>query len=165
MSSKVKDALLKRRFTDRQVAVAYDYLTRADHDVMGGMLGFAAYGGRVNAVAHAATASPGRSAIFDMACSTGWLDAREEAKNLSWVRDFYCDLFAESGGAPLPGEIYDGALINLPDVDLADPAWNTSGVPWHTIYYQANYPRLQRVKARWDPRDVFRHGLSVQARS
>ena len=165
VSSKVKDALLKQRLTVRQVAVAYDYLTRADHDVMGGMLGFATYGGRVNAVAPAATASPGRSAIFDMACSTGWLDAREEAKNLSWVRDFYRDLFAETGGAPVPGETYDGALINHPDVDLADPAWNTSGVPWHTIYYQANYPRLQRVKARWDPRDVFRHGLSVQARS
>jgi len=130
---------------------------------MGGMLGFATYGGRVNAVAPAATSSPGRSAIFDMACSTGWLDAREEAKNLSWVRDFYRDLFAETGGAPVPGEAYDGALINHPDVDLADPGWNTSGVPWHTIYYQANYPRLQRAKARWDPRDVFRHGLSVQA--
>jgi len=65
--------------------------------------------------------------------------------------------------AAAPGEAYDGAPINHPDVDLADPAWNTSGVPWHTIYYQANYPRLQRVKARWDPRNVFRHGLSVQA--
>ena len=25
------------------------------------------------------------------------------------------------------------------------------------------YPRLQRIKARWDPRDVFRHALSVRA--
>ena len=50
----------------------------------------------------------------------------------------------------------------VPDVDLADAAWNSSGVPWHTIYYQANYQRLQRVKSRWDPRNVFRHGLSIQ---
>jgi FAD/FMN-containing dehydrogenase len=35
----VKDALLRKRFTDRQIAVAYDYLTRTDHDVIGGMLG------------------------------------------------------------------------------------------------------------------------------
>ena len=90
VSVKVKDALLKKRFTDRQIGVAYDYLTRTDHDVMGGMLGLATYGGR----------------------------------------------------------------INHPDTDLADPALNTSGVPWHTLYYQDNYPRLQQIKARWDPRTV-----------
>jgi FAD/FMN-containing dehydrogenase len=30
------------------------------------------------------------------------------------------------------------------------------------FYYQGNYPRLQSVKAEWDPRDVFRHALSVR---
>ena len=160
---KVKDALLKQRLTDRQIGVAYDHLTRTDRDVMGGMLGLATYGGRINTVATDATASPQRASILDIACTTGWLDPREEAQNLSWVRAFYRDLFAESGGAPVPGERYDGALINHPDTDLADPALNTSGVPWHTLYYQENYPRLQRVKARWDPRDVFRHPLSIRA--
>ena len=163
VSVKVKDALLKKRFTDRQIGVAYDYLTRADHDAMGGMLGLATYGGRINTVAPDATASAQRDAILDIACTTGWLDPREQAKNLTWVRAFYRDLFAESGGVPVPGEAYDGAFINHPDADLADPALNTSGVPWHTLYYKGNYPRLQRIKARWDPRDVFRHALSVQA--
>ena len=156
VSVKVKDALLKKRFTDRQVAVAYEYLTRTDHDVMGGMLGLATYGGRINAVAPDATASAQRDAILDIACTTGWLDPRDEAKNLSWVRAFYRDLFAESGGVP------DAAFINHPDTDLADPSLNGSGVSWHTLYYRANYPRLQRVKARWDPRDVFRHALSIR---
>jgi hypothetical protein len=31
--------------------VAYDHLTRTDHDVMGGMLGLATYGGRINTIA------------------------------------------------------------------------------------------------------------------
>jgi FAD binding domain-containing protein/berberine-like enzyme len=163
VSTKVKDALLKKRFTDRQIGVAYDYLTRTDHDVMGGMLGLATYGGRINTVAPDATASAQRDAILDIACTTGWLDPGEEAKNLSWVRAFYRDLFLESGGVPVPGEAYAGAFINHPDTDLADPALNTSGVPWHTLYYQASYPRLQRIKARWDPRDVFRHALSIRA--
>lgn len=48
---------------------------------------------------------------------------------------FYRDLFADSGGVPVPGVAYGGALINHPDVDLSDPAWNTSGVPWHALYY------------------------------
>jgi aclacinomycin oxidase len=74
----------------------------------------------------------------------------------------YRDLFAESGGVPVPGDAYDGALINHPDADLADPAWNRSGVPWPVLYYQDNYPRLQRVKAQWDPRNVFRHALSIR---
>jgi aclacinomycin oxidase len=164
VSIKVKDALLKKRFTDRQICIAYDYLTRTDHDIMGGMLGLATYGGRINTVAPDATASAQRDSIFDIACTTGWLDPQEEAKNLTWVRAFYRDLFAESGGVPVPSEAYDGTFINHPDTDLADPALNTSGVPWHTLYYKTNYPRLQRIKARWDPRDVFRHALSIRVR-
>jgi len=162
VSVKVKDALLKKRLTDRQIGVAYDHLTSTDHDVMGGMLGFATYGGRINTVAPDATASAQRDSILDMACTTGWLDPREEAKNLLWVRAFYRDLFGESGGVPVPGDAYDGAFINHPDTDLLDPALNTSGVPWYTLYYRANYARLQRIKARWDPLDIFRHALSVR---
>jgi hypothetical protein len=162
VSVKVKDALLKKRFTDAQIGVAYDYLTRTDHDIMGGMLGLATYGGRINTVARDATAAAQRDSILDIACTTGWLDPQEEAKNLAWVRAFYRDLFAETGGVPVPGEAYDGSFINHPDTDLADPALNTSGVPWSTLYYKENFPRLQRVKARWDPRNVFRHALSIQ---
>lgn len=163
VSAKVKDALLKKRFTDHQIAVAYDYLTRTDHDVMGGMLGLASYGGRINTVAPDATASAQRGAILDIACNVGWLDPREEARNLTWVRAFYRDLFADTGGVPVPGDAYDGTFINHPDVDLTDPSLNTSGVPWSTLYYRENYPRLQRIKARWDPRDLFRHALSIRA--
>jgi hypothetical protein len=162
VSLKVKDALLKKRLTDRQIDVAYDHLTRSDHDVMGGMLGLATYGGRINIVAPDATASAQRDSILDIACTTGWLNRSEETTNLAWVRAFYRDLFADSGGVPVPGDAYDGAFINHPDIDLADPALNTSGVPWSTLYYKANYPRLQKVKARWDPRNVFRHELSIQ---
>jgi aclacinomycin oxidase len=137
-------------------------MTRTDHDVAGGVLGLATYGGRVNAVAPDATAAAQRRSILDTACNTGWLDPADEAKNLAWVRGFYRELFADTGGVPVPGEAYDGAFINHPDTDLADPSLNTSGVPWHTLYYQKNYPRLQRVKARWDPRNVFRHALSIR---
>ena len=162
VSVKVKDAMLRRRFTDAQIDVVYDYMTRSDHDVMGGVLGLATYGGRVNTVAPDATASAQRSSILDTACNAGWLDPADEAKNLAWVRGLYRELFADTGGVPVPGDAYDGAFINHPDTDLADSTLNTSGVPWHTLYYQGNYSRLQRVKARWDSLNVFHHPLSVR---
>ncbi|MFI9269849.1 BBE domain-containing protein [Kitasatospora sp. NPDC052896] len=49
-----------------------------------------------------------------------------------------------------------------PDADLADPARNTSGVPWHPLSYQDDYPRLREVRTRWDPRDAFRHAPAVE---
>jgi hypothetical protein len=158
---KLKDAFLRRRLTDRQIAVAYHYLTRTDHAVMGGM-GMATYGGKVNTVAPEATASAQRESILTMSCSTAWADQDDEARSLAWVRQFYRDLFSDTGGVPVPGEQSQGALINHPDVDLADPEWNTSGVPWHTLYYQDNYQRLQQIKARFDPRNVFHHALSIR---
>jgi len=71
-------------------------------------------------------------------------------------------VYADTGGVPAPGAVNDGSYINYPDIDLADPAWNTSGVPWHTLYYGANYPRLQRIKSRWDPGNTFQHDLSIR---
>lgn len=163
VSTKVKDAMLKKPLTDKQFAVVHEYMTRSDYNVMGGAFGFASFGGRVNAVSPNATASAQRSSIFDMACNAGWIDPREESEHLRWVRAFYRDLFVDSGGVPIPGDRYDGSLINHPDTDHADPSINTSGVPWHMLYYQDNYPRLQRIKARWDPRNVFHHALSIRA--
>jgi len=162
VSTKVKDALLKRRLTDRQIGIAYEYLTTTRHDVFGGVLGMATYGGRINTVPRDATATAARDAILDMACNVGWLDAADESKNLAWVRAFYRALFADTGGVPVPGDAYAGTFINHPDADLADPTLNTSGVPWSTLYYRENYPRLQRAKERWDPLNVFRHALSIQ---
>ena len=162
VSTKVKDAMLRKPLTDRQFEIVYDYMNRTEYDVMGGAFGFAGYGGHVNTVAEDATASAQRSSIFDMACNAGWLNQTEEAESLRWVRSFYRALFADTGGVPVPNDRYDGTFINHPDTDLLDLALNTSGVPWSTLYYRGNYSRLQRAKARWDPRDIFRHALSIQ---
>ncbi len=159
---KLKDAFLCKRHTDRQIEVAYDYLTTTDHDVAGGMLGLATYGGKVNTVAPDATASAQRESTLTTSYSVGWENPQDEARSLTWLRRFYRDVFADTGGVPVPGDLSNGALINHPDIDFVDPEWNTSGVPWHRLYYKDNYPRLQRVKARWDPRNVFHHALSIR---
>jgi hypothetical protein len=161
VQAKVKDAFFRRPFTDSQIATAYKYLT-ADAPI-GGALGMATYGGKVNTVTSDATASAQRDCILDVACNTGWIDPAGAAPSLAWVRNFYKDLFPNSGGVPVPNEQTDGCMINHPDTDLADPEWNGSGIPWYTLYYKENYPRLQQVKTDWDPLNIFYHGLSIQA--
>ncbi|WP_399341718.1 BBE domain-containing protein [Umezawaea sp. Da 62-37] len=45
---------------------------------------------------------------------------------------------------------------------MTDPAHNRSGVPWSTLYFKGNYPRLQRAKREWDPTNFFRHRMSIE---
>ncbi|WP_212004938.1 FAD-binding oxidoreductase [Chitinophaga sp. HK235] len=160
VQAKVKDAFFRKPLTDSQIATSYQYLT-AEAGI-GGALGMATYGGKVNTIAPDATASAQRDAIMDVACNTGWISPEGASPSMSWVRNFYKDLFPGSGGVPVPNEQTDGSMINHPDTDLADPEWNQSGIPWHTLYYKENYPRLQQVKAKWDPLNIFHHALSIQ---
>jgi hypothetical protein len=157
---KLKDAFLRRGYSDAQLGTLYAGLTQGAAGVGGG-IGLATFGGRVNAVAADATAYPHRDSVVSTSYSTGWGNPEDEARSLAWVRSFYGQVFAETGGVPVPGEISNGATINHPDVDLRAPEWNRSGVPWSTLYYRGNYPRLQQAKARWDPRNVFHHALSI----
>ena len=157
---KLKDAFLLKPFTDIQLKVVYDHLT-SGKDTPGGFLGLATYGGMVNAIAPDATASFQRNAILTTACVSGWADPKEKEKYLDLVRATYYDLYAQTGGAPVPNEMTGGCIIAHPDSDLLDPTMNKSGVPWYRFYYQDNYPRLQKVKAKWDPLNIFHHSLSV----
>ncbi|MBF9127559.1 FAD-binding oxidoreductase [Plantactinospora sp. S1510] len=159
---KTKAGYLRRGFTDRQLSAAYHHLTRADYANPAGSLSLNTYGGQINTVSSAATATAQRDSVIKLFYLAGWVDPAEDAQHLAWIREFYRDMYADTGGVPVPNGRNDGSYINYPDVDLADPAWNTSGVPWSELYYRSNYPRLRRVKTRWDPRNVFRHALSVQ---
>ncbi|WUH99404.1 FAD-binding protein [Spirillospora sp. NBC_00431] len=156
---KVKSGYLRRRMTDRQIDVLHHHLTRSDYDHPGGSLSLYTFGGQVNTVAADATAAPHRDTIMKMFFINGWEDPKDDAKHITWMRELYRDLFADTGGVPR-----DGAFINYPDTDLADPAWNR-GAPWHTLYFRDNYSRLQQIKAKYDPRDIFHHALSVRAKS
>ncbi len=120
------------------------------------------YGGQVRTVPAGATAIAQRDVVMKAVYQTIWTDEADDAANLAWVRNLYRDVHAATGGVPVPGEVSDGSFINYPDTDLTDPAWNTSGVAWHTLYYKDNYPRLQQVKARWDPRNVFHHARAIE---
>ncbi|SCD93777.1 aclacinomycin oxidase [Streptomyces sp. OspMP-M43] len=153
---------LRSGYSDRQIATIWRYLEDRTYDNPAANLGISGFGGQVNAPAPDATATAQRDAILKAVYSTGnWADGEDGARHLTWVRDFYRDVYAETGGVPVPDRRNAGSYINYPDVDLLDTRWNTSGVPWTTLYYRGNYPRLQRVKKQYDPRNVFRHPMSI----
>jgi aclacinomycin oxidase len=157
---RVKSGYLRAGFSAEQLHTIYLQLTEPhDNSLLNGSVGLASYGGRINAVDPAATAVPTRDAVIKLTYIAAWQDPAKDAVHDVWIREFYQRVYSATGGVPDPK---DGAYINYPDNDLADPAINTSGVPWSTLYYKGAYPRLQRIKARWDPRDVFNHALAIR---
>ncbi|WP_030422940.1 FAD-dependent oxidoreductase [Streptomyces sp. NRRL F-5065] len=157
-----KSGYMRKNFSDHQISALYRYMTRPDFTNPDTMLVLFSFGGRVNAVVPDATANAQRDCVFKMTFQTFWPDERDDAFHLDWIRGLYADFFAETRGVPVVGGRTDGCYINYCDTDMADPAHNRSGVPWHTLYYKGNYPRLQQVKKRWDPGNYFRHALSVE---
>ncbi|MFD4393523.1 FAD-binding oxidoreductase [Kitasatospora sp. NPDC058478] len=158
---KDKAGYLRRSLTDTQLVTAYRHLTNGAGGTECGLL-LVGYGGQVNAVPPYATAVAQRDSVMKAVYYTVWADESDDAAHLAWVRDFYREVYRDTGGVPVPGEVSDGSYINYADTDLADPVWNTSGTPWHTLYYKDNYPRLQQVKANWDPCNIFRHALAIE---
>lgn len=156
-----KSAYHRRAFTDHQVEAMYRHLTRTDYQNPVAVIQIASYGGAVNTVSPGATAVPQRDSILKLHYLVAWTDPAQDAEHLRWLRELYRDVYADTGGVPVPNAVTDGCFVNYADIDLSDPEWNRSGVPWHDLYYKQNYPRLRRVKARWDPRGVFRHAQSV----
>ncbi|WP_067699426.1 FAD-binding oxidoreductase [Nocardia jejuensis] len=156
----VKSAYLRTAYSTDQLRVLYRYLS--DLRFVGeSQVEFLPFGGAVNAVAADATAMPARDSFVKMLIHAAWYEPADDDRFVTWSREMYRELYAETGGVPVPNESNGGSYINYPDPDLADPAWNTSGVPWHAFYYGANYERLRGIKAQWDPNTLFQHRLSI----
>ena len=159
---KAKSAYLRKGYQTHHIDALYKGLTSTDGANPATLAMLAGYGGQISAVGPTETASAARDSIIKVQYGTFWVDPAEDDRNITWLRRFYRDVHADTGGVPVPNEVTDGAFINYVDADLADPAWNTSGVPWQTLYYGRNYRRLQETKTHWDPRNVFNHALSIE---
>ncbi|MEP2785070.1 MAG: FAD-binding oxidoreductase [Pseudoruegeria sp.] len=160
-----KSAYMKQGFDRRQIAALYKHMSSEEFTNPNTMLVLFSFGGAVNAMEEHATANAQRSSIYKMCFQTFWPDPQDDEYYMGWLRDIFEDVFAETGGVPVPNEQMDGCYINYPDKDMADPARNRSNVPWYTLYYKDNYPRLQAVKNRYDPNNVFSHSLSIRSAS
>ncbi|MFJ6946185.1 FAD-binding oxidoreductase [Streptomyces wuyuanensis] len=160
---KGKSAYMRRGFTDAGLKAFWKHMTRTDYAHPASLVMITSYGGRTNSVAAADTAVPQRDSILKLHYVSFWTNPADDAAHLNWVRSFYQDVYAASGGVPATNADTDGCFINYADADLADPRHNTSGIPWHELYFKSGYRRLQTVKAQWDPKNLFNHALSIRA--
>jgi FAD/FMN-containing dehydrogenase len=106
----------------------------------GGAIAFDALGGEVNRVSPSATAFVHRNALFVAQYSTSWNNpgtTRGVANQHAWLRSYYASMHPHASGQ---------AYQNYVDPDLTN---------WRQAYYGANYPQLSRVKAKYDPHQLF----------
>ncbi|NYH52893.1 hypothetical protein HNR06_002482 [Nocardiopsis arvandica] len=164
---KYKSAYLRRPFSRAQIEAMWAYLGKehyTDYVNKEALIQVDSYGGAINRPFRE-TAVPQRDSVLKLQFQVYWKRVEKESDvdtHIKWIRDIYRKTFASTGGVPVIGDATDGCYINYPDADLGDTSWNHSGERWSKLYYKDAYPRLQRVKKRWDPLNVFRHRQSVE---
>jgi FAD/FMN-containing dehydrogenase len=100
-------------------------------------------GGARGRVAPHATAYPNRSFAHDLHIFPGWIDAGHDEEIMAWA-----DAFHEAMGSHGDGGVYvnllgDGEAERIPSA------------------YAGNYRRLQELKTKWDPGNLFRGNHNI----
>ncbi len=120
---------------------------RQSSSILGaGGIGLDSYGGAINRIAPDATAFIHRDAQFSAQYTANWkADAQDSVitANYSWLNDLWQRMRPYASGA---------AYQNYVDPDLSN---------WQQAYYGANLPRLQQIKASYDPGDFFHFAQSI----
>ena len=162
LRSKTKGAFLRSGLDGSQIRTIFERLTSDDYGWRGAMAGFVTWGGKINALSPQDAAVAERDSVALFSVGSFWDNPEEDEKHLAWTRVLYRDVFAATGGVPVPNDRTGGCFMNWPDPDLLEEEWNQSGVAWSELYYGGNYKKLQAAKGRWDPRQVFDHALAVE---
>ena len=100
-------------------------------------------GGAAGRVAPDATAFPHRGAGFGLHIWPGWMDPASDAAVMAWARSLHSAMAPHANG---------GVYVNLLAEDEPDR------VP---AAYGDNWNRLKRIKADWDPHNLFRQNHNI----
>lgn len=101
-------------------------------------------GGAVSRVGHDATAFQHRSARFNLAIITRWTDPAGSAPHIAWTRDLWDAL------RPFASGVY----VNYLGVEEGQDRV-------HDAYGATTYERLTRLKAQYDPTNLFRLNQNI----
>lgn len=99
-------------------------------------------GGVVAKVPRKATAYFYRKALYNMSIWSTWSTPEGAGPGIRWVEDFR--------RAMLP--YTQGVYVNTPDLSI---------INWPKEYYGSNFDRLTRVKAKYDPDNIFHFPQSI----
>jgi hypothetical protein len=129
LRSKTKGALLRSALDGSQIRTTVERLTSDDCGWRGATAVFVTWGGKINALSPQDTAVAERDSVALFAVGNVWDNPEEDETDLTWNRTLYRDVFAATGGVPVPNDRTGGCYINWPDPDLLEEEWNQSGVP------------------------------------
>ena len=103
------------------------------------------HGGAMSRVDETATAYAGRDAPFLVTGEVSWTDPEQSDEAIAWGRDFWAAMGPHSTG---------GIYLNFPGLGEEKEALVRAG-------YGANYDRLAKLKAKYDPANLFRMNLNI----
>jgi FAD/FMN-containing dehydrogenase len=111
-----------------------------------GGIGIDAYGGAINRIASNATAFVHRNDLFQVQYTANWdigASSSNIAANRSWLQNVWQAMRPYASGY---------AYQNYIDPNLPN---------WQQAYYGSNLPRLQQIKAKYDPSNFFHFAQSI----
>lgn len=100
--------------------------------------------GAVAEVAEDATAYPHRSGGFSLHIFPGWIEPEEDEQTMRWARTLYGATSRHGNG-----RVYVNLLGEDEDERLEEA-------------YRGNLARLRRIKAEWDPENLFRRNHNIR---
>jgi FAD/FMN-containing dehydrogenase len=107
-----------------------------------------ALGGQVNTVGRTETAYVHRDTLFSASFYTANADAQNADESKAAAQRF-----VDNGFATLDPHSNGETYQNFTDAKLSD---------WKQSYYAENYPRLARIKGKYDPYNLFKFAQSIR---
>jgi FAD/FMN-containing dehydrogenase len=101
-------------------------------------------GGAANRVPAEATAYPHRDVQFIVNVHTRWSDASQDARCIAWARELFDKLAPHATG---------GVYVNFMPAD--------EGTRISRGAYTSNFDRLAKLKAKYDPDNLFRLNQNI----
>ncbi|MFF3691198.1 FAD-binding oxidoreductase [Streptomyces sp. NPDC002187] len=109
-----------------------------------------AFGGAVRKSPRGGTAFPHRDALFYSEPGVGWGTRGDEPGVCDPLTPVAQTWIAEFSQALRP--YVNGAYVNVPNIGQQD---------WQTAYWADNFDRLRKIKAQYDPHNVFQYEQSI----
>ncbi|ACT03323.1 FAD-binding oxidoreductase [Paenibacillus sp. JDR-2] len=131
----------RRPFPDKAFKYMREFLEKAEGGTPAGFF-FLNWGGAIRKIAPRATAFYWRDPQYYVEWNSSWVKPSHAAKNIALARNTRKKL----------QPFIVGSYINVPDQGI-----KCSG----PVYYGKNFARLRRVKAKYDPQNVFNNPQSI----